>query len=143
MPTHHAVGRRNCKRVGWHYIAVGTVASPSAKDLRREKSQKSLFSRPNCGSWARYSFPLKGGTLLGCHWRLVRQWVGLSLSRADKPPVAPDMLLPSLQGGVLGQQLVDDRSGHVGEAKISSLESIRQPQVVQAEEMEQGRVEVV
>jgi len=41
------------------------------------------------------------------------------------------------------QQLRDDFTVHVGEPKIAALEAIREAQVVEPEEVEQGRVEVV
>jgi hypothetical protein len=43
----------NCKGVGWHYIAMGAIASKPIKDLRQDRGEKSLGVSSNCGSWAK------------------------------------------------------------------------------------------
>jgi len=42
-----------------------------------------------------------------------------------------------------GQQICDDVSGHVRQADVEALELDGEPQVVDAQEMEDGRVQVV
>src|SRR5262245_31686969 len=41
------------------------------------------------------------------------------------------------------QQLLDDLAGDVGEAEVAALETIRQLQVIEAEQLQDGRVQVV
>jgi hypothetical protein len=39
------------KRVGWHYIDIGTMPSLAINNLRRQTGQKLIQIFPNCGSW--------------------------------------------------------------------------------------------